>query len=95
MITQRFESTKDFMKEWNNSVYFRLNKILCGFKDQVRACPSGEKCGLVDVSPFGRDYTQVYLCDLCASVVKKIYLKSTVIPAEHVSFRIEELDVGA
>ena len=34
------------MKEWNNSVYFRLNKILCGFKDQVRARSSGEKCGL-------------------------------------------------
>jgi len=46
MITQRFVFTKDFMKEWNNSVYFRLNKILCGFKDQVRARPSGEKCGL-------------------------------------------------
>jgi hypothetical protein len=46
MITQRFVFKKDFMKEWNNSVYFRLNKILCGFKDQVRARPSGEKCGL-------------------------------------------------
>jgi len=32
--------------ERNNSVYFRLSKILCGFKDQVRARPSGEKCGL-------------------------------------------------
>jgi hypothetical protein len=46
MITQGFGFTKDFVKEWNNSVYFRLNKILCGFKDQVRARPSGEKCGL-------------------------------------------------
>jgi len=34
------------MKEWNNRVYFRLNKILCGFKDQLRARSSGEKCGL-------------------------------------------------
>jgi len=39
--------TKDFTMEWNNRVYFRLSKILCGFKDQVRARPSGEKCGLV------------------------------------------------
>ena len=46
MITQRFGFTKDFLKERNNSAYFRLNKILCGFKDQVRARPSGEKCGL-------------------------------------------------
>jgi hypothetical protein len=37
--------TKDFAKERNNSVYFRLRKILCGFKDQVRARPSGEKYG--------------------------------------------------
>ena len=38
--------TKDFKKKWNNSVYSRLSKMLCGFKDQVRARPSGEKCGL-------------------------------------------------
>jgi hypothetical protein len=38
--------TKDFAKEWNNSVYSRLSKILCGFKDQVSARPSGETCGL-------------------------------------------------
>jgi hypothetical protein len=36
--------------EWNYSVYFRLSKILCGFKDQVRARSSGEKCGL-DTKP--------------------------------------------
>ena len=35
--------------EWNNSVYFRLSKILCGFKDQVRTRSSGEKCGLEPV----------------------------------------------
>ena len=46
MITQRFGFTKDFTKKWNNSVYSRLSKMLCGFKDQVRARPSGEKCGL-------------------------------------------------
>ena len=34
--------TKDFAKECNNNVYCRLSKILCGFKDQVRARPSGE-----------------------------------------------------
>jgi hypothetical protein len=31
MITLRFEFTKDFAKEWNNRVYFRLSKILCGY----------------------------------------------------------------
>ena len=46
MITPRFEFTKDFAKEWNNRVYFRLSKILCEFKDQVRARPSGETGGL-------------------------------------------------
>jgi hypothetical protein len=46
MITQRFGFTKDFAKKWNNSVYSRLSKILCGFKDQVRARPTGEKCRL-------------------------------------------------
>ncbi len=39
--------TKDFAMEWNNRVYFRLSKILCGFKDQVRTCSSGKKFGLV------------------------------------------------
>ena len=47
MIAQRFEFTGDFPKAWNNSVYFQLRKMSCGFKDQARVCPSGEKCGLV------------------------------------------------
>ena len=38
--------TKDYAKEWNNRVYFRLSKMLCGFKDQVRARPPGETGGL-------------------------------------------------
>ena len=46
MIAPRFESTKDFAKEWNNRVYCRLSKMLCGSKDQVRARPSGETGGL-------------------------------------------------
>ena len=46
MITPRFGFTKDFAKEWNNNVYCRLSKILCGFKDQVRARPTGETGGL-------------------------------------------------
>ena len=46
MITPRFEFTKDFAKEWNNPVYCRPSKMLCGFKDQVRGRPSGERCGL-------------------------------------------------
>jgi len=54
MITQRFGFTKDFLKERNNSAYFRLNKILCGFKDQVRARPSGGKCGLIHKLPTSK-----------------------------------------
>ena len=46
--------TKDFAKEWNNRVYFRLSKMLCGFKDQVRARPSGETGGL-HPAPASRD----------------------------------------
>jgi hypothetical protein len=38
--------TKDFAREWNTFVDFRLSKRLCGFKDQVRARPSGDTCGL-------------------------------------------------
>ena len=46
MIAQAFGFTEDFAKEWQNSVYSRLNKILCECKDQARARPSGEKSGL-------------------------------------------------
>jgi hypothetical protein len=38
--------TEYFAKKWNDLVYCRLSKMLCGFKDQVRARPSGERCGL-------------------------------------------------
>ena len=54
MITQRSGSTKDFAKEWNNRVYLRLSKMLCGFKDQVRARPSSETGGLHS-EPASRD----------------------------------------
>ncbi len=46
MIAPGFGFTRDFVKEWNNSVYFRLNKIPCGFKEQARARQSSEKSGL-------------------------------------------------
>jgi len=46
MIAPRFGFTKDFAKEWNNRVYCRLSKMLCGFKDRARARPSGETGGL-------------------------------------------------
>ncbi len=46
MIAQGFGCTKDFPKKWNNSAYFRLRKILCGFKDQARGRHPGEKCEL-------------------------------------------------
>ena len=38
--------TKDIAKQWNNRVYFRLSKMLCGFKGQVSARPSDETGGL-------------------------------------------------
>jgi hypothetical protein len=50
MITLRFGFTAHFAMKWNNRVYCRLSKMCCGFKDQVRARPSGETCGLVFVS---------------------------------------------
>jgi hypothetical protein len=46
MFTPRFGFIEDFAKKRNNLVYFRLSKMLCGFKDQVRARPSGETYGL-------------------------------------------------
>jgi hypothetical protein len=46
MIAQTFGFTRYLLKEWNNSVYFRLKEIPCGFKVQVRARQSGEKWGL-------------------------------------------------
>jgi hypothetical protein len=42
--------TMDFAKACNIRVYCRLSKMLCGFKDQVRARSSGETGGLVFVS---------------------------------------------
>ena len=32
MIAQRFEFTRDFPKARNNTVYFQLRKMVCGFK---------------------------------------------------------------
>ena len=46
MIAQEFGFTEDCAKGWKNSVHSRLNKILCEFKEQARAHPSDEKCGL-------------------------------------------------
>jgi len=46
MIAQGFGFTRDFLKERNNSAYFRLKKIPCGFKEQARARHPGEICGL-------------------------------------------------
>jgi len=46
MIAQGFGFTRYFLKERNNSAYFRLKKIPCEFKEQARARHPGEKCGL-------------------------------------------------
>ena len=45
MIAQGFEFAGDFPKERNNSVYFRLRKIPCRFKEQAKTRLSREKCG--------------------------------------------------
>jgi hypothetical protein len=45
MIAQGFGFTEDFGRERHSSVCFRPSKILCGFKDQPRARPYGEKSG--------------------------------------------------
>ncbi len=50
MIAQASGFTRNFLKEQNNSAYFRLKKIPCGFKQQARARHTGEKCGLECVS---------------------------------------------
>jgi hypothetical protein len=47
MIAPGFGFTRHFPKAWNNSVYFQLRKMPCGFKEQARARHPGEKCGLV------------------------------------------------
>ena len=47
IIAQGFGFTRDYLKERNNSAYFRLKKIPCGFKVQARARHPGEICGLV------------------------------------------------
>jgi hypothetical protein len=46
MIAPGFGFTRHYLKEWNNSVYFRPKKMSFGFKDQARAHQSREKCGL-------------------------------------------------
>jgi len=46
IIAQAFGFTRDFLKEWNNSAYFRLKKIPCEFKEQARARHPGGKFGL-------------------------------------------------
>lgn len=43
LIAQRMGFTKDMPKERYTHVYFQLNKIFCGFKDQASPHP-GEKC---------------------------------------------------
>jgi len=60
MIAQGFGFTRDFLKERNNSAYFRLKKIPCEFKEQARAHHPGEKCGLphhADCDPVTITYT--------------------------------------
>jgi len=50
IIAQGFGFTRIFPKEWNNSVYFRLSKNTCGFKEQASTHQSGEKCGLTHMA---------------------------------------------
>jgi len=62
MITQRFGFKKDFTMMYCRRVGFAHRDsnggqsphyLLCGFKVQVRARPSGEKCGLVRTIAYG------------------------------------------
>ncbi len=55
MIVQGFGFTRDFLKERNNSAYFRLKKIPCEFKEQARVRHPGEICGLAIflIAPVG------------------------------------------
>ncbi len=46
IFAQVFGFTGDFLDEWNNSVYCRVQKISCRFKEQARIRHSCEKCGL-------------------------------------------------
>ncbi len=46
VIAQGFGFTGDFLGDWNNSVYCRVQKIPCKFKEQARIRHSCEKCGL-------------------------------------------------
>ena len=56
MITQGFESTENFIQPEIHTVIPLLHRILCGFKDQVRACTSAEKCGLEATAITGTFY---------------------------------------
>lgn len=47
MIAQGFGFTAAFLKEWNNHLYFRIQKSRCKSKEQARVCHSCEKCGLL------------------------------------------------
>jgi hypothetical protein len=53
---QGFGFTRNFLKERNNSAYFRLKKIPWGFKELARARHPGEKCGLALWFPI-REYS--------------------------------------
>ena len=66
MLTQGFGFTGDFLKEWNNSVYCRVQKIRCRFKELARACHSCEKCGL-----------KVELYNQALEYLSESYLKQT------------------
>ncbi len=46
IIVQGFGFTGYFLDDWNNSVYYRVQKIPCKFKEQMRIRHSCEKCGL-------------------------------------------------
>ena len=57
VIAQGFGITEYFLDEWNNSVYFRVQKILCRFKELARIRHSREKCGLT-INSMTRTYLE-------------------------------------
>ncbi len=46
VIAQNFGLTGGVLEEWDNSVYCRVQKIPCRFKELARVRRSCEKCGL-------------------------------------------------
>ncbi len=61
VIAQGFGFTGGFLDEWNNSVYCRVQKITCRFKELARIRHSCEKCGLIPLLKIIRHLAHIEL----------------------------------